>query len=113
MSFKTEDYQIILSEDNKHIHISGVLRLQSPASYEEPFQCIKDGLVSSSEVFTIDISELQFLNSSGVSSLARLILFARTSDKEIKMICNSDTPWQKKTISSLIKLYDKLDIQYL
>jgi hypothetical protein len=53
--------------------ISGVLRLQSPLIYDELFAGIRKR-IESGTVLTLDIANVSFLNSSGITALARLII---------------------------------------
>ncbi|MCP4049617.1 MAG: hypothetical protein GY730_02810 [bacterium] len=110
MIIETEDYKIDCTDKRKAV-ISGVLRLQSPISYNEAFKNIKKHMEDSPDSYTIDISELIFLNSAGITSFARLILLARNKDITINFIGKQDIPWQQKSIVSLKKLWEKLNIE--
>ena len=110
MIIKTEDYIIDSSILNK-ITISGSMRLPSPLSYDQPFSLIKKALDESTTILDIDLTDLEYLNSSGITSLARIIIQARKDDKEMKLIINKTIPWQDKTLSSLKSLWEKLHIE--
>ncbi len=71
----------------------------------------KYALEESTDILNIDITELEYLNSSGITSLARIIIQARKDDKSIKLIINKNIPWQNKTLSSLQNLWEKLYIE--
>lgn len=110
MIIKTEDYTVDSSTLNKSI-ISGTMRLPSPISYDEPFHSIKNGIEESTDTYEIDIYNLQYLNSSGITSIARLIIKARDLKKEIKLIINNNIPWQNRSLSSLKNLWEKLEFE--
>jgi hypothetical protein len=110
MIIKTEDYIIDSSTINKVI-ISGSMRLPSPLSYDQPFALIKKALDDCIDTLNIDLQDLEYLNSSGITALARIIIQARKDDKTIKFIISNDIPWQSKTFSSLKILWDKLIIE--
>lgn len=88
----------------------GTLRLPSPTAYDEPFSHIKSGIDSSSE-YTIDVTELEFLNSSGLTAIARLFMHARKCNTPLTIIANESTPWQKKSLVSLKMLWDQITIE--
>lgn len=110
MIIKTEDYTVDSSTLNKSI-ISGTMRLPSPISYDEPFSSIKNGIEESTDTYEIDIYNLQYLNSSGITSIARLIIKARDLKKGIKLIINNNIPWQNRSLSSLKNLWEKLEFE--
>ena len=87
------------------------MRLPSPLSYDQPFSPIKEGIENSTDTYTINISDLQYLNSSGITSLARLIILARKEDKALDIITNDTTPWQKRSLQSLTNLWEKLTLK--
>lgn len=105
---ENDDYKIRLNE-NGHFIISGVLRLQSPTIYDDLFVPIKIDIESNRPI-TVDLQNVSYLNSSGITALARLIIKARTHDAPFKIIAKSDVPWQKKSILSLKRLWPKLEI---
>ena len=97
MKVETDDYIIDVDEKNASVTVEGTMRLQSPNAYLEPFQGITE-LLSLNNSVTINITKLNYLNSSGVSSLARLVLNAKSMANALTLICSEDIPWQKKTI---------------
>ena len=105
---ENDDYTIKFN-DNGTFVITGVLRLQSPNIYDELFAPIRD-LISQGQSTTIDLCDVSFLNSSGITALARLIIIARTHEAPFLIIAKSDVPWQKKSIMSLKRLWPKLEI---
>lgn len=109
MIIKTEDYKIENTDPNYSI-LAGCLRLPSPSAYNKPFKEIIERIKDNKE-YTIDLSELQFLNSSGLTSLARIFLIAKENKTEVTLLINEDIPWQKKNLGSLCMLWDRLIIK--
>jgi len=114
MSTETADYSIQINSDRHLATIAGSLRLNSPNAYESPFSSIVTLIETEGESnpVNIDISGLNFLNSSGVTAIAKLILKAREKNASLVVHCNSDIPWQEKTIPALTKLYQKVSLEY-
>lgn len=105
-----DTFTIEIIEGENGVVLKGAMRLQSPTAYETPFNPIVLGIQSASSPYKIDIKDLEFLNSSGVTALARIVLLARQSDKALLIVCSDQIPWQNKTVSSLQKLHPKLEI---
>lgn len=104
-----DDYKIEFTATD-YVSVSGVLRLQSPLIYDELFAPIRMK-IESGIVLTIDLANVSFLNSSGITALARLIIVARSKDVGLNIIGRDSVPWQKKSIVSLKRLWPKLEIK--
>lgn len=91
--------------------LKGVMRLVSPGAYRVALAGVHDRLESTTGSYEIDVSGLQFLNSAGITALSRLVMTARQRDIPIAFVVDDDTPWQKKTLPSLAKLYPKLSVR--
>ncbi|RAP32696.1 hypothetical protein DID77_04255 [Candidatus Marinamargulisbacteria bacterium SCGC AG-439-L15] len=112
MITETEDYKITTLIEEKTASIEGTLRLQSPNAYTQPFESLTDAL-GKVDNLTINIAKLNFLNSSGISSFATLILLAKQNDVLLTINCNKNIPWQVKTTNSFTQLYPKLTINFI
>ena len=110
MIINTEDYRVECIEEGKAV-LKGTMRLPSPTSYEQPFEPIKSGIEQQPGLYIIDISELEYLNSSGLTAFARLFILARTKETPLKIVGKDSIPWQKTSIRSLQKLWDKIQIE--
>lgn len=106
----TKDFKIQL--DEAKAVMSGVLRLPSPRSYDEYFQPIEEN-IAKADAFTIDLTEVTFLNSSGITAVSKLIFLAKKHDKAITFHLNPTIPWQPKTFASVAKLWEKMTLKYI
>ena len=107
----TDDFVIDCSTPDR-ARLSGVLRLTSPADYEERFEPLRRGVTTQS-AYTIDLSQVRFLNSSGITSLSRLVLLARSQNKDLTIVGSEAVSWHAKTLTLLKRLYDRLDVRLL
>ncbi len=111
MIIKTDSYQVDCSKPSVAV-ISGKMRLPSPSSYEEPFQHILTGISDPAQSsYLIDITGLDFLNSSGIAALGRFVFIARQSTKPMTIRLSKTSPWQDKIIGLFKRLYDGLLIE--
>ena len=109
MIIKTDDYIVEANELNI-CKLIGTMRLPSPLSYDHPFSPVRKGIEEATDLYEIDVTRLDYLNSSGITALARMIILGRKEDKAIRLkICN-DIPWQKRSLMSLKSLWEKLFI---
>ena len=101
------DYQIDASPDRAVL--SGILRLPSPESYDAVLAPVKEAMRAAPE-YAIDVSDVTFMNSSGIRALAGLVLEARRSARTLRLIGRRSVPWHRKTAGSLQALYEQLDV---
>jgi hypothetical protein len=106
MIIKAEDYRIECIEASKAV-IAGILRLPTPSAYEAHFKPIKEHLKNASDPI-LDLTKVDFMNSSGITALGKLVLFAKENDFAITILGSKDIPWQTKSLKMLEKLWNKV-----
>jgi hypothetical protein len=97
--------------DEKSVVLKGIMRLVSPMEYMSVF----DELYRQIDLtphYTIDLSKLEYLNSSGITALSRIVLYAREHAKKLKFICGNTIAWQRKTMNGLMRLWDELQVDW-
>lgn len=61
---------------------------------------------------TIDLKELGFLNSSGISMLSKLVMSMRKKNgTQLVILCSNDMPWQGKYLKNLERLLPGLKLE--
>jgi hypothetical protein len=110
MKIEHEDFSIDMTRPNQAA-LDGVLRLASPAAYEERFASLMQGVVSANGAYTIDISKVRFINSSGITGLSRLVLQARGLNKSLVLIGQHNVSWQGTTLNLFKRLYKQVEVQ--
>jgi len=110
MTTENGDYTISFPDQTSAI-LEGTLRLPSPSAYNDVFGAITQAIEKSSTNYTVDISNVTFLNSSGITALARLIILARGKNLPLVLRGKQSVPWQEKSISSLQKLWKSVTIE--
>ncbi|MSR89197.1 MAG: hypothetical protein EXS67_06045 [Candidatus Margulisbacteria bacterium] len=112
MIIKTDEYRIECIDPTRAV-IIGSLRLPTPSAYEPHFKPIKDKIEKLRDPYTINITKVSYLNSSGITAFANLIFFAKEHNVPLIMEASKAIPWQEKTMSSLEKLWSHLSIQFI
>lgn len=109
---KGEDYIVQYDPDSVTVQFQGELALGGPKEYAPINNLLKEIVDSSPEVMTIDLKELAFLNSSGISMLSKFVLGLRKK-KEIQLIIlgSNDMPWQGKSLKNLQKFLPTLKLE--
>ena len=107
--FEREQYSVECAAGSDVAVLRGVMRLATPASYDALFAPVRT-LIDSGRPSTVDLSEVSFLNSSGIRALASLVLLAKERGTPLQIITNDGIPWQKKTVASFRSISPTLRI---
>ena len=103
------EYELVLTPEGARL--SGVMRLVSPAAYHGALAEVTARLSAATSSFELDVSGLQFLNSSGITALSRLVMDARARGVPLVFAVDEAVAWQRKTLPSLAKLYPKITLR--
>ncbi|MCZ8240002.1 MAG: hypothetical protein O9310_16385 [Leptospiraceae bacterium] len=113
MEVKTEEYAAYFDEQQQSVVMTGSMRLQNLASYEEIKNVLKEGLDKSSTKLTIDLRNLNFLNSSGITTLSLFIIEARNKKSTpMKVIASAKIAWQTKSVLNFKKLWNDISLEF-
>ncbi len=91
--------------------LQGVFRLETPEAYDRVFGPVSEGLAASPSGYTVDLTDVVLMNSSGIRALGDMVLRARTAGTPLVFCGKADVPWQKKTVASLQPLYEGLTVK--
>lgn len=114
MKLEADKYTVEYTRKTRTITFKGVLRLQNKEEYRNISELLSQAASETTGLpLILDMHNLVFLNSSGISSLSMFILKMRKLGKEIHIQGNSSIPWQTKSLKNFQKLYSKVDITFL
>jgi len=112
MEIKTENYKIIYDNVSHRIVIDGSLRLNGTAEYAPITELLNSVAQQEPEKIILDLKELNFLNSSGISILSKFVISIRRR-KNIQMVVigAQKNPWQGKSLKNLQRLMPSLKLE--
>lgn len=108
--FERERYSVECPNGSDVALLRGVMRLASPSAYDAVFAPLR-ARIESGRTTTVDLTEVAFMNSSGIRALASLVLLARDAGVPLRMIASEGVPWQKKTVASFRALSPGMELQ--
>ena len=112
MEIIQDDYQIRVDSENNTVICSGTYRLTGSeyAAITDILNTVTDG---SPEFLIINLTELKFLNSSGINTLCKFIMRLRKNNvTQVRVIGNNEYAWQQKSLSNFKKLLPSLSLEF-
>jgi hypothetical protein len=105
------DATIIYNESESVIVFEGSMRLPNMQEYSVISDFLKEATDASDEHLTMDLKSLEFLNSSGITTLSLFILNCKKAgNPQITVLGNNSISWQQKSISNFKKLWNDVEI---
>lgn len=113
MDIKTEEYSILHDVASNTIVIQGFLRLDGMEQYQPIMDMLLDALENAQNL-TIDVRDLEFLNSSGISTLSMFVVKVRErKDVHLTLKGSEAVLWQTKSLKNLQRLMPSLTLEYI
>lgn len=111
MELLAGDSRIQYIQENNTLKFSGSMRLANMKEYDAVLQFIKESGEKAESEMNLDLSELQFLNSSGITTLSLFVLHCKKQNNpQITVHGNADVSWQQKSIANFQKLWSEVKI---
>ncbi len=109
---KGEDYTVLFDEAATTVIFKGELSLGGPSEYEPIASLLNTATDTNPTTMTLNLKELGFLNSSGISMLSKFVLSLRKK-KGIQLIVlgSNNMPWQGKSLKNLERLLPGLKLE--
>jgi hypothetical protein len=105
MEVKGTNYHITYEQTTSTVSFQGTLRLRGLNEYDPISQLLDNVVESRPKKITLDLRELQFLNSSGINVLFKFIINIRErGQSKLVVIGSRQMPWQEKSLQNLQRL---------
>ncbi len=110
MEIKSSEYRV-WSEDTT-VHFEGAMRSSGKDAYAPINEMLGDILMLQPSEICLDLKNLEFLNSSGINTLAKFTIAVRKQPEvAITVLGSLSIPWQSKSLPNLKKLHPALELQ--
>jgi hypothetical protein len=112
MEIKGEDYQVLYNSSTHTITFQGVMRLHGN-DYNDIVKLMQDIVDEKPATATMDLRQLEFLNSSGINHLFKFAVKLRNqTPTELIVLGSTEIPWQQKSLKNLRTLNRKAELKW-
>ncbi len=113
MEIKTEDYYIGYDSTTATVICQGALRLSGMEEYAPIVKLLNEVADLELPKITLDLKQLEFLNSSGISMLSKFVIRVRQKGLAMVIKGSQTIPWQGKSLRNLLRLMPSLELVLL
>jgi hypothetical protein len=107
-----ESYEVRLEDDNSTVFFKGALRLSGMDDYAPILDMLKGTLVDPIAPVVLDVRELDFLNSSGITMFSRFVIEARDrGGVKVHFLASESISWHARSLKNLQRLMPSLEIR--
>jgi hypothetical protein len=111
-TIKGESFEIRHEENNNTVLFKGALRLSGMEDYAPILEMLKGTLLNPSAPIVLDLRELDFLNSSGITMLSRFVIEARDhAGISLYFFASESIAWHARSLKNLQRLMPALTIR--
>jgi hypothetical protein len=109
-----EEYVIRYDASTSTIFFEGSLSLPSIEDFEPVINLLNTALDSAPSKLTLNLCQLEFLNSSGISILSRFVIKVRGQSETALLLKGSESViWQKRSLRNLQRLMPALELEWI
>ncbi len=113
MEITTQDYGLRFAEETSTITCQGRLRLAGMEEYQPIIQFLDEILHSQPPLLVLDLTGLEFLNSSGINVFLKFVLKVRQQKTtQLTVLGSSNIPWQGKSLKNFQRLMPELKLEF-
>ena len=107
-----ESFDVQLEDDTSTVVFKGALRLSGMEDYASILDLLKSTLVEPVKPIVLDLRELDFLNSSGITMFSRFVIEARNHNGiNLQFLASESIHWHARSLKNLQRLMPALIIQ--
>lgn len=111
---KGEDYIVKYDPESATVNFEGELSLGGPSEYEPITTLLNDVAKTNPATMTLNLRQLGFLNSSGISMLSKFVMGLRKQKgTQLIVLGSNDQPWQGKSLQNLVRLLPGLKLEVI
>jgi len=113
MEVKDNNYKITYNPETGIIVCAGSFELRGKEGYAEIAELFKNVVESKAPLIILDMKELEFLNTTGITTLGGFIIGVRKKgESRLKIIGSRQYSWQARSLKGLRKLMPNMELEF-
>jgi hypothetical protein len=105
------DSKLVFDKNKQTVIFDGSMRLANLTEYEKISTFLNEVVKVSDSILILDLKNLNFLNSSGITTLSMFILSLKKSHKvKLRVLGSNSISWQEKSLPNFNKLWTDVEI---
>jgi hypothetical protein len=109
-----ESFEVRREENSSTVVLKGALRLSGTADYAPILEMLRETFNTTAKPIVLDLRDLDFLNSSGITMLSRFIIEARDcAGIQLEILASEAIPWHARSLKNLQRLMPALNIRLI
>jgi len=102
---KGEDFLVQYDPTTETVNFKGELSLNGANDYEPINTLLNEVVKTKPATMNLNLRELKFLNSSGISMLSKFVMTLRKQkETQLVVLGSNEQPWQGKSLQNLVRL---------
>ncbi len=112
LEVKGEHFDIVYDSNSKTVNFTGRVRLRGLEEYTVVFDLFDQVLERNKDLITLDLQNLELINSSGIDMLSKFLITSRKKKTvQINIIGSNTKTWQTRLLKNLQRLMPKLQYE--
>lgn len=111
MELKAGESILKYNPADQTVTMEGSMRLANLMEYDKISVFLNDAATQASDKLTLDMTKLNFLNSSGITTLSMFILATKKKQNpKLNILGTALFAWQEKSLKNFNKLWNEVEI---
>lgn len=111
LEVKGKHYQVQCDPESATVYFIGEIALGGPKDYAPIVNLLEQLANLTPPIITLNVKELAFLNSSGISMLSKFVIgMKKKKGSQLVVLGSKKTPWQGKSLKNLERLLPGLKL---
>ncbi len=112
MEISGENYRVSYDPQSATVNCEGSLRLYGASGYSSIVELFNKAADQKAPTLILNLQELQFLNSSGISALSKFVIRVRNNKTSTLVVRGTDAyRWQSESLTNLQRLMPEIQLE--
>lgn len=113
LKIEDDNFKIWYNKDLFTIFFEGSIRLWDPSEYTEIKKFMLNIHDLGIEQLILDLTDLEFLNSSGISMFCKFVFEVKKENKtSLIFVGRNEIMWQQKSLHNIKKIWEKIELRF-